>query len=401
MKLTDKEIYNNNKLVLKSIDTAKEVVDVMRDIDLETNIEKYPNLHECLTHNSEASKLIENLSISSNYLIDDTDKDIQLNKLLLQLNKKKYDERMKLVKRKYIISSLAAVFIALSFLLFPIENEKPKLVKFTNETSTIKKPVITLSSGECIPISTKLPIQIKNIIAEDSKIEQNNHSNLNNIEKEVVEYNTITVPHNYMLDVILEDGTKVKLNANSSLRYPSTFLNGDRVVYLEGEAYFNVSKSDKPFIVKLENDIDVKVYGTEFNINANNGDNIETVLVSGSVGVSVDNKEVLLKPSELININKSNNEYNVQLVDVNKYLGWKLGYFICDNEPVQNLVRDISKWYGVNFNFDENIDLQKIVIMNLDRYENINELLEILEMALKIRFIKESKDLYYVEPNKK
>lgn len=132
-------------------------------------------------------------------------------------------------------------------------------------------------------------------------------------------YSNLYVPIGSECTLLLDDGTKVYVNSTTSIKYPTQFLGDTRIVELEGEAYFDVAKSDKPFIVKFKNN-EVRVLGTEFNISTYNPQRIQTTLVEGSVVISSLSGEVLtLSPSQQATIDASSGEMSVREVNTNIY----------------------------------------------------------------------------------
>ena len=202
-------------------------------------------------------------------------------------------------------------------------------------------------------------------------------------------YNTIIIPKGGEYKLTLMDGTKVWLNSNSKLRYPSDFGNGVRKVQLEGEAYFQVAKdSVHPFIVDVNN-MQVKVLGTSFNVNAySKEDEVVTTLVEGKVEVKDDfwgNKEKLL-PNEQFRFNKLNGKASKNQVDTRIYTAWKDGRFVFENESLEDIMTRLSRWYDVEVFYLNNSTKDLRFTGDVARYENINEILEMIEITQKVKF---------------
>ena len=140
-----------------------------------------------------------------------------------------------------------------------------------------------------------------------------------------LEYNTIIIPRGGEYQLILSDGSRVWLNSDTRLRYPVSFIGEKREVYLEGEAYFEVSHSDKPFEVHGGGQC-VRVLGTSFNVMAYGDESkVQTTLVSGSVRVVLDqsDKTVLLTPGHQAEMDKNSGKITMREVNVENYIGWK------------------------------------------------------------------------------
>lgn len=199
------------------------------------------------------------------------------------------------------------------------------------------------------------------------------------IDSEVTEemMNRLLVPRGGEFNLTLSDGTRVWLNSETELFYPIRFNGKQRVVYLKGEAYFSVVKdAEKPFWVQM-NDVSVKVYGTEFNVNTY--ESVEAVLVKGSVSINQGGREVLLKPSQKGVFDKSKGEIFVEDVDVLPYVAWKDGDFIFRNESLGSIMDKLSRWYGLEV-FYQNKELREVRLSgNLKRYKDVRELFHSFE----------------------
>ncbi|WP_316841343.1 FecR family protein [Pedobacter gandavensis] len=162
-------------------------------------------------------------------------------------------------------------------------------------------------------------------------------------------FNTISTPRGGVYQVNLPDGTKVWLNAASSIKFPTTFAHlSERKVELEGEAYFEVAKNKKlPFIVSTEGQ-QVKVLGTHFNINSyDDEDEVKTTLLEGSVEVFAGNT-MLLKPGQQANVNRiGSGNVKVSAANIAQVMAWKNGFFHFEKDNLHAVMRQLSRWYDV------------------------------------------------------
>lgn len=166
-------------------------------------------------------------------------------------------------------------------------------------------------------------------------------------------YNKIIVPRAGEFFVTLADGTEVWLNSDSELEYPVKFTSDRREVRLKGEAYFIVKKdTEKPFLVH-SGDYQLKVYGTEFNLNTYHNNRIEAVLVKGSVGFRPNRvvPEVRLKPNQLGIANEETGATEVKDIDVYPYIAWKNQDVVFVNERLESIMEKAARWYDVNVFF--------------------------------------------------
>lgn len=167
-----------------------------------------------------------------------------------------------------------------------------------------------------------------------------------------IAYNTLKIPYGKTFKVQLSDGSLVHLNAGSQLKYPEHFTESERKVYLQGEAYFEVtSNKEKPFIVQTS-DTDIQVLGTKFNVSAYPDEKlVATVLVEGSVKVSEKetnrSTNVILTPGQLALWNKSAKKMNVTNVDVEDFTSWIEGKLVFESKTFEEMLRVLQRKYNV------------------------------------------------------
>lgn len=291
----------------------------------------------------------------------------------------------------YSLISSAAALAVLSFLLFYTTDRqdiKTNIVK--NEE--LKAPTLILSSGD------NIALKMRDTLDEAIVLENNKLSYAGSNRGAVTKYNTVVIPKGYTYTVVLADSTEVFLNAGSELRYPEKFGTVKREVYLKGEGFFKVTKKDVPFIVTTT-DVSVKVYGTVFNINTNNRKNIETLLVSGSVGVTVkgSSNEVMIKPSQLFTLNRANKASRVEDVDTENYLAWTQNLFKCDDEELSVMLDRIAIWYGIEFEFADNEICRTKIDIKISRNSELNDILKAIEKVSGVIITKTNQFKYVVE----
>lgn len=213
--------------------------------------------------------------------------------------------------------------------------------------------------------------------------------------KSKTSYNTIQTPKGGQYQVILPDGTKVWLNAASSLKYPEVFNGNERNVELTGEAYFEVAKNKaQPFHVKNLHQ-DVEVLGTHFNINSYLDNNtIKTTLLEGRVRVSNGQSVKILKPGEQA-IAEVSGDGIIRLasgVDPDDETAWKNGLFQFNNADLKSILKQLERWYDVHIDYNT-IPNKKYNGM-VPRKAKLSEVLKMLEKTGNIRFeIAEGKKL--------
>jgi len=246
------------------------------------------------------------------------------------------------------------------------------------------KALLTLADGTVVDLDDAKNGQIANqsgVIIRKAK-----NGQLEYIFKEmpnatVTGSNMIATPRGGQYQVNLPDGTKVWLNAATILKYPYAFAKNERLVELNGEAYFEVSKDrTRPFKIKTEAQT-VEVLGTHFNINAYRDEAVvKTTLLEGAVKVSTKSGSVNLHPGEQsqFNVNSERLSLNEQ-VDLDKEMAWKNNIFSFDNEDLQSIMRQISRWYDVDVVYQGKTTSEKYV-GEIPRNSNLAEVFKILEL---------------------
>ncbi len=196
--------------------------------------------------------------------------------------------------------------------------------------------------------------------------------------------NIITTPKGGTYDIVLADGTHIWLNSGSSLTFPSSFTGPGREVQLTGEAYFEVAHSKKPFKV-ITTTQTVQVLGTHFNVEAYQDEKaVKTTLLEGSVKVLRKDEKVLLAPGQM-SVNNEAQPLQVRNANINEVMAWKDGLFIFDNESIAEVMRKAARWYDVEVRYENNVEEKKLFGV-VSRYKTIDELLDNIALAGKIRY---------------
>ena len=193
-----------------------------------------------------------------------------------------------------------------------------------------------------------------------------------------INWNTITTPNGRQFTIILSDGTKVWLNAASSLRYPAVFTGKERMVTLHGEGYFEVSPNKhQPFRVTIENGINVEVLGTAFNINAyQNEPALKATLLEGTIRIRQANASAIMKPGQQAMVQQRITLLNN--IDTDQVIAWKNGYFNLNGMGLEELMRQISRWYNIEVSMEGRIPEKKFW-GEIYRGERLSTVLKFLE----------------------
>lgn len=200
-----------------------------------------------------------------------------------------------------------------------------------------------------------------------------------------VVYNNLTTAPGQSYSVVLSDGSKVWLNASSSIDFPTAFLENTREVKLTGEAYFEIAKNrEKPFYVNVKG-MQVQVLGTHFNVNAyDDEESIKTSLLEGSVKVIGGNISGILEPGQQAALTKSekNGAYQMEtkMVDMDEVIAWKNGLFQFNEAGIMTIMRQIGRWYNVEIAYKSKVPVRRFV-GKISRDAQLSEVLKILELS--------------------
>lgn len=200
-------------------------------------------------------------------------------------------------------------------------------------------------------------------------------------------YNTLTTTRGEQTQVRLPDGTSVFLNSESSLKYPTSFAKSDkRIVSLEGEGFFDVSKDKAhPFIVETGNQ-QVEVLGTQFNISSYKDEHsVKTTLIEGSVKLTgAGNISKILKPNQQAIV--SDKGIAVENVEAQFSIDWKEGFFMFDNETLESIMKRVSRWYNIKVVYEDE-ELKKVTaIGTVNKFDHISAVIQVLEKGKLAKF---------------
>jgi ferric-dicitrate binding protein FerR (iron transport regulator) len=257
-----------------------------------------------------------------------------------------------------LISIAASLLIIISVAVFFLaqRGNKKAGVPETTVASTDPQPgkdraILTLSDGRKIVLDSSAPSHLDEgrITVGEGTVAYNGTA------EETSQQNTLATPRGGQYKLVLPDGTKVWLNAESSLTYTTNFTGNERRVSLSGEGYFEVTKNkEKPFIVESPAGV-VKVLGTHFNINSYGDENLGiTTLLEGSVELTKEGITKILKPGE--QARAGDHKIQVETVDTKLAVAWKDGEFVFRNTPVTAIMRQLARWYDVQLEFKDPVE---------------------------------------------
>jgi len=268
--------------------------------------------------------------------------------------------------------------------------------KYTGNNVTDKLPV-TSGINNLEPGSSKATLQLEDgsvIVLEKGKTYKNQNTNSNGeelifnsskISKKEIVYNYLTIPKGGQFYIKLSDGSQVWLNSESKLKIPVNFMDGEtrEVVLVYGEAYFDVSPSEKhkgsKFIVRNQSQ-QIEVLGTEFNVKAyKNEKQIYTTLIEGKVAIDNGVSKQNLAPNEQAVLDLDSNSIKVAEVDVASEVSWRQGVFSFRDKPLRDIIKVISRWYDIDI-IIENKELENVKFKGVFRKaQNLEALLSIIK----------------------
>jgi transmembrane sensor len=266
------------------------------------------------------------------------------------------------------------------------------------QVSGSNNTVLILGNGSAIPLNA-VP---DGLLAEDGKVQ------IKKLQHKQVEYqlpagnheaspatgttalNTLQTARGDQYGVVLPDGTRVWLNAASTLQYPSVFSGPARRVILSGEGYFDVAKWQQggeyvPFIVSTGN-MEVKALGTDFNIKAyKEEENVQTTLISGLVKLSLNQQEYVLRPGKKASTKNNSDSIRIEDANIELALAWKNGQFVFRNTPLSDIMKQLTRWYDMDVQYTTKPP-KLFITGEINRDASIDSVLKMLEYAGDVHF---------------
>nr|WP_319569835.1 FecR family protein [uncultured Draconibacterium sp.] len=357
-------------------------------------------INESPTHEQLLEDLLTNAAVEDRQKI--------INKIDLDEEWGRFQSRVVFLNRRWSsIVKYAAIFlipIAIgSYILFQEFSSQAEVETVVEIAPGIKKAQLILGNGERIDLSNEeqqIEIKGKAIVAKTQNQSLSYVVSAKDDDNRALEYNQLLTGTGEEYKLVLSDGTTVWLNSKTKLKYPTQFASNLRVVELEGEACFEVTKNaNAPFIVKTGK-MDVEVLGTTFNITAyNDAPTIKTTLIEGKVkirteGQTDENKAVIIKPNDQAAFNTSTNDITVNTVDAQVYIAWTKGLFAFDEASLEDIMTRLSRWYDLDVSFEENEARFSKFSGRLPRFEDCNVILRMIEKTTNIKFsIEQNKEV--------
>ncbi len=314
-----------------------------------------------------------------------------------------------------VASILVIISVAAIMFFSPVDNMTPATPAIAEKEITVLPEII-----DSVPVYTEKKTNGKIILAIGGNtkygLSEISERQVENVEydaaKKVVTYkhstssqpaeiHKLSTAPGAELCVCMEDGTTIWLNSNTEIEYPSRFDGNVRNVKLKGEAYFEVhTDSLRPFIVST-GEVNVRVYGTQFNVNTRRHNTVSTTLVEGSVALipQDSDKEVFLTPGETGKYNDTTGKIKVTEEDLDLYIGWRKGAYHFSDTSLHDLFEEISGWYGIDVTFANEAICKEKFSGIISRKMPLNDLLNILEQTNYVDFKLNGKQLIIKDKN--
>ncbi len=316
------------------------------------------------------------------------------------------------LKSRWLQAAAMILVLGITVTFYLVQNQKKnEIIVAATENDIlpgIEGAILTLSDGRRIVLDSLS----NGVVSTDhgAAVQLHNGELVYDDDTEVDEpvYNTLSTPRGQQFNLQLPDGSKVWLNAASSIRYPIVFNSAHREVHITGEAYFEVNKvAGKRFIVHLADKSSIEVLGTHFNVNLYaDEDIIKTTLLEGRIKVRHGKETSLLQPGEQAGFNaitsetRESNRNAISIsknVNISQVMAWKDGVFDLNGVPFAELMRQVSRWYNIDVEYENGIPEVEFR-GKMGRDVNLSRLLYFLEgTGIKFRLEKDMKKLILVK----
>ncbi|HEV8083953.1 MAG TPA: FecR domain-containing protein [Chitinophagaceae bacterium] len=346
--------------------------------------------------------------ISPVQIFTDEETDAFADRILMASSRDLPVHKAKIIKVRFRKSSwykYAGVLILIFFIGNYFLNKSDSTIHkpLANNSAPAKKEIIPGGNKAILKLADGSIIDLEK--AKNGIIGNNSNSKVTKPENGQVVYegaanseskigeNTISTPRGGQYMVVLSDGTKVWLNASSSITFPVAFNGKERLVQLTGEGYFEVAKNPfVPFKVQIK-EMEIAVLGTHFNVMAYDDENIvKTTLLEGSVKVSNEKALAILKPGQQASLKNRNGSFTVQQADVEEAVGWKNGFFIFNRSTLSSIMFQLSRWYDFDVRMTGDISNKKFS-GTIARSTNISKVLEMLSLTKEVSFKTEGRTI--------
>lgn len=295
-----------------------------------------------------------------------------------------------------VAAAIAVIAFGIYFFTTPGLPNQDQNPNYANDISPGKNiATLTLANGKTINLSDRKT----GVVIADGQLSYNDQTAVFHdqageasfpvLDDGVAQQLTATTPRGGTYQITLPDGTRVWMNADSKISFPSQFSGNSRKLQLLGEAYFEVAKDKKrPFVVVTDKQ-EIEVLGTHFNVNSY-ADNafVLTTLLEGSVRVGQkggSTTDVILKPGQQSIMGKSG-QIRIRPVDTDEVMAWQKGLFMFDNEQLESIMKRVARWYSVEVVYEDDVAGRQAFSGSVTRFNKVSSLLRKLEKTGPVKF---------------
>lgn len=340
-------------------------------------------------------------------LFEDADRDAIWYKMMRHMDQQAMSFSKPKMRKMYLQFVAAAMLVILGISLLIVKQQTAnssrhrQLTAFEDVAPGNSGATLTLSNGKQITLSAIT----KGMVSEESGVEITKSATgeliyeLKTYDKNVIGENTLSTANGQTYQIRLPDGSRVWLNAGSSLTYSPTLMkDGKRQVKLLGEAYFEITKDrSKPFVVQTEKQ-EIEVLGTVFNVNAYSNESVtRTTLLEGGIKIKTKNKERVVRPGE--QAITDGQQITIAKIDVENAIDWKNGDFYLNHVDFKEAMRKIARWYDVDIIYEYTVSDDMESGGWISRNRSLSQVVKSIESSGMVKFKIEGRKLYVKRPD--
>lgn len=286
-------------------------------------------------------------------------------------------------------SAVLAVFVVITTLM--LRPDITMLDSSSYHKSLVKATILTLADGRTIELNDAVNDSLSVIDGIDIDMQKATIVYQNApVKKNELEYNTIETPIGAQYHVVLSDGTNVWIAPDTRLKFPVRFPVDKRMVYVEGEAYFDVAKSDSPMCISASNGVSIDVLGTAFNFKSYPDDiSTEVVLERGVVRMNYQNNGVTMKPGELgvcSPMAVGSGDIAIEKADIEYHTAWRFKRLVFAEEPIASIMTKLKRWYDIDVRFSNTTDTSLLYSGDLLKTDDISTILNAFVETGKLKY---------------
>ncbi len=286
-------------------------------------------------------------------------------------------------------AAMLAIILSIGVIFFANEHKSASISKVNKiNVNDFDQPTLLLENGETIKLNEEsFAMQQKHITIKNDAEKMLVYETKEEKAEKKIQNNHLIIPKGKTYQLELSDGTRIRLNSESELIYPTLFTENKREVTLIGEAFFEVAKDkDKPFIVKA-NKMEVSVLGTTFNICSYTKDKtISTTLIEGSVSVRANHgKKQIITPSEQFTYNKENDQTDIQIVNTELYTSWINGKYIFKDAKLEEIINKLQLWYDFSVTYQTESLKENRYSLIAEKDIDLDKLLEVISYTSDVK----------------